>query len=60
MQERKGDINLKKVETADYGIWQSELCVSAMTKIFHTEMDVTYLVMTMRSCFTILKNHLKD
>ena len=46
MQETKGDINLQKVDTAEHGIWQSELCVNAMTKIFHTEFDVTYTLIS--------------
>ena len=36
-----GDINLKEVETSKAGLWQFEACVNSITKMFHTEKDVT-------------------
>ena len=46
LQEKYGDVNLKKVLTSDNGIWHSELCVNAMTREFHTERDVSYTLIS--------------
>ena len=46
LQDDIGDINLKQVETTEVGLWQSEICVNAITKIFHTEKDITYTLIT--------------
>lgn len=41
-----GDINLKEEATAESGLWQSEICVNAMTRDFHTEKDITYTLIS--------------
>ena len=42
MQMEYGNINLKKVLTSDDGLWYSEVCMNAITRIFHTEKNPTY------------------
>ena len=37
LQKKYGDVNLQKVLTTENGIWHSEVCVNAITKLFHTE-----------------------
>ena len=45
-QKTHGDINLKLTSTHDVGLWQSAICTNAQTKIFHTEKDCTYTLIT--------------
>ena len=45
-QEEDGNINLKEVPSSQYGLWQSELCVNAITRDFHTERDVSYTLIS--------------
>ena len=45
-QEKAGNINLKEVPSSQYGLWQSELCVNAVTRDFHTERDVSYTLIS--------------
>ena len=40
------DLNFKKQQTGDNGLWQSSICVNAVTKLFHIERDVTYTLIT--------------
>ena len=40
------DLNLKKQQTGHNGLWQSSICVNAVTKLFHIERDVTYTLIT--------------
>ena len=46
LQQSHTDVNLRETETSPYGIWQCEVCCNAMTKLFHTEKDVTYTVIS--------------
>ena len=41
-----GDINLKEQNITDSGLWQSEICIDAITRDFHTEKDVTYTLIS--------------
>ena len=41
-QEQDGDVNFKIATTSKNGLWQSKLCVDAITRDFHTEKDITY------------------
>ena len=41
-----GDINFNLSKTSKDGLWQSELCVNAITRDFHTEKDVTYTLIS--------------
>ena len=43
-QLKDGSINLKRVESAKHGVWQSSVCVNAVTEKFHTENDCTSTV----------------
>ena len=40
------ELNFKKQQTGDNGLWQSSICVNAVTKLFHIERDVTYTLIT--------------
>ena len=42
LQVEHGDINFQEVATSQDGLWHSEICENAITKIFHTERDPTY------------------
>ena len=44
IQELKGGINLKKLESTYHGVWQSSVCVNSSTERFHTEDDCTSTV----------------
>ena len=46
MQSNTGDIGLKQTSASDVGVWQSSLCINAVTKGWHTEDDVTYTIIT--------------
>ena len=45
-QKEVGDINFREVQSSNLGLWQSSICVNAMTRIFHTEKDVTYTIIS--------------
>ena len=45
-QNEDGDVNFKLSMTAENGLWQSELCVDAVTRDFHTEKDVSYTLIS--------------
>ena len=45
-QINDGDINFNLSKTSKDGLWQSELCVNALTKDFHTEKDPTYTLIS--------------
>ena len=32
--------------TSENGLWQSELCVNALTRDFHTEKDISYTLIS--------------
>ena len=57
LQTEQGQINFKKVFTSDLGLWQSSICVNAITKEFHTEKDVTYTLITVPSQERLLSKH---
>ena len=46
LQAKQGDIGIKKMNASDAGVWQSSLCVNAITKGWHTENDVTYTIIS--------------
>ena len=46
LQEKYGSICLEQVKSTESGLWQSSICVNAQTRIFHTEKDSTYTVIT--------------
>ena len=46
MQREYGNINFNKVLTSDDGLWHSEVCMNAITCIFHTEKDPTYTLIS--------------
>ena len=46
LQAKQGDIGIKKMNASDAGVWQSSLCVNAVTKGWHTENDVTYTIIS--------------
>ena len=46
LQQKLGDVNLKSVQTASSGLWQSQVCVNASTSVLHTERDCTYTLIT--------------
>ena len=48
-QEKLGSINFKDVDTTKDGIFQSVVCVNSTTKVFHTEKDCTYTLITVPS-----------
>jgi hypothetical protein len=39
-------LNMKEVLSSKDGCWQSSLCIDAVTKLFHTEKDCTYTLIT--------------
>ena len=41
-----GDVNFNLSKTSKDGLWQSELCVNALTRDFHTEKDATYTLIS--------------
>ena len=57
LQTELGQINFKKVFTSDLGLWQSSICVNAITKEFHIERDVTYTLITVPSQERLLSKH---
>ena len=46
LQKQLGSINLEGVKTLESGLWQSTICVNAQTRVFHTEADSTYTIIT--------------
>ena len=40
------DLNFKKQQMGNNGLWQSSICVNAVTKLFHIEKDITYTLIT--------------
>ena len=46
LQAEEGDIGIQKTTASDAGIWQSSLCVNAITKCWHIENDVTYTIIS--------------
>ena len=42
----EGDVNFNLAKTSKDGLWQSELCVNALTRDFHTEKDATYTLIS--------------
>ena len=34
------------MDTGKYKFWSSQICINAMTKLFHTELDSTYTVIS--------------
>ena len=46
INEKYGHINLKEVATSKVGLWQSQLCIDASTKIEHVERDCTYTLIS--------------
>ena len=45
-QEIEGNVNFKNVKSSEHGVFQSEICINAVTKIFHTEKDCTYTLIS--------------
>ena len=41
-----GDVNFNLSKTSKDGLWQSEMCVNAITRDFHTEKDATYTLIS--------------
>ena len=37
---------MKEQTISDSGLWQSEICINAMTRDFHTEKDITYTLIS--------------
>ena len=46
IQRKKGNINLLHVPGCEEGCWKTSVCVNAETKLFHTEDDCGYTVIT--------------
>ena len=46
IQQEDGDVNLKKCPGYQSGCWQSQVCINACTRRFHTENDCTYTIIT--------------
>ena len=46
LQNEWGDINIRKVKTSTNGLWTTQVCVDASTKIKHTKNDCTYTVIS--------------
>ena len=44
IQDKIGDINLVKCPGYNNGCWQSQVCINACTRVFHTEKDCTYTI----------------
>ena len=40
------DVNFNLSKTSKDGLWQSELCINAITREFHTERDITYTLIS--------------
>ena len=47
LQEELGSINLKNVSTSKSGLWVSQACIDASTKVQHTENDCIYTIISM-------------
>lgn len=45
-QNEDGDVNFKQQTISTSGLWQSEICINAVTRDFHTEKDITYTLIT--------------
>ena len=46
LQGNVGDINLVKVPTFSYGLWNLQVCVNANTAEFHTEKNCVFTMIT--------------
>ena len=46
MQSNVGNIGIQRTSASDAGVWQSSLCINAVTKGWHTENDVTYTIIS--------------
>ena len=59
VQRQKGNINLRNVQSIDYGLWQSQICVNAWTENSHTENTVPihlFMCQNKRSILMIVRN----